>query len=330
VVLTDSDEGPDSIFGATLAPGATAFEQGRALFELGAMAGDQALVTDARGDAWIVSADAPTSTDCTAVALRPAGGAAFKSTYRPSCPNNGTGLEVQGLATSGDAYAAMVTQQPTANGKQERFAVQVGRSGHFGSRVELDTVPITDASAFLDPTGVVADRHGRYTVAWRHCNVFGWDCAIKAVVGTRAGRFGLPQTVLAAEPTPRVKVTATLADGAIAIERCVKNRPCTLSVSTVRNRRRFGRPHVIATGAQEQDFIGDDHGDLLLLYSRGTSLYATARKAGATTFGPAVRLSTTAANPNIISTLTAAYGPDDEALVTWSGQGSTSAAIFDR
>jgi hypothetical protein len=87
---------------------------------------------------------------------------------------------------------------------------------------------------------------------------------------------------------------------------------------------------VIATGAQEQDFIGDDHGDLLLLYSRGTSLYATARKAGATTFGPAVRLSTTAANPNIISTLTAAYGPDDEALVTWSGQGSTSAAIFDR
>jgi hypothetical protein len=176
---------------------------------------------------------------------------------------------------------------------------------------------------------VVADRHGRYTVAWRHCNVFGWDCAIKAVTGTRAGRFGKPQTVFTAEPTPRVKVTATVADGAIAIERCVRKGPCTLSVSTVGNRGRFGQTHVIANAAQEQDFIGDGHGDVLLLFSRGTVLYATTRKAGTTGFGPAVRLSMTAESPNVISTVTAAYGPDNEAIVTWSGQGSTTAAIYD-
>jgi hypothetical protein len=336
VVLTDSDEGPDSIYGATLAPGATAFEQGRVLSNWGAMAGDETLVADPRGDAWIASAGTPTSIDCTAVAFRPAGGAGFKITYEPPCPENTAlhpartpGLEVQGLAASGHAYAAMVTQQPTASGKQERFAVQVGRYGHFGRPIELDTVPITNASAFLDPTGVVADRHGRITVAWRRCNVYGWDCAIKAVTGTRAGRFGKPQTVVAPAPTPGVKVTATLADGTIAIQRCVKKRPCTLSESTVGNRGRFSKPRAIATGVQEQDFIGDDHGDLLLLYSRGSALYATVRNARATSFGPAIRLSTTAENPNVISTVTAAYGPDNDAIVTWSGQGATSAAVYD-
>jgi hypothetical protein len=327
VVLTDSDEGPDNIYGATLAPGATTLKQSRVLFELGAMAGDEALVTDPRGDAWITSAGAPTSIDCAAVAFRPAGGGAFKDTYEPPC--NNTALAVQGLAASGDGYAVMVTQQPTASGKHERFAVQVGRYGHFGRPIELDTVPITNASAFLDPTGVVADRHGRYTVAWRHCNVSGWDCAIKAVTGTDAGRFGKPQTVVAAAPTPKVSVTATLADGAIAMQRCVKKRPCILSVSTVRKDGRVGRPRVIATGVQEQDFISDDHGNLLLLYSRGSALYATARNAGATRFGRAIRLSTTAENPNVISTVTASYGPDNEAIVAWSGQGRTSAAVYD-
>ena len=78
-------------------------------------------------------------------------------------------VEVQGPAASGEAYAAMVTQQPAADGNREHSAVQVGRDGHFGRPIGLDAVPISDASAFLDPTGVVADRNGRYTVAWRHC-----------------------------------------------------------------------------------------------------------------------------------------------------------------
>jgi hypothetical protein len=293
------------------------------------MAGDETIVTDPRGDAWIASAGMPGSIDCTAVAFRPAGGALFRTTYHPPCPNTGTGLEVQGLAASGHAYAAMVTQQPTPNEKQARFAIQVGRYGHFGTPHELDTVPSTNASAFLDPTGVVADRHGRITVAWRHCNVYGWDCAIEAVTAAHAGRFGKPQSVVLPSPTPRVKVTATLADGAIAVERCVKRRPCILSASTASNRGRFSKPRAIATGVQEQDFIGDDHGDVLLLYSRGTALYAAVRKAGATSFDPAVRLSTSAENPNVISTVTAAYGPDNEAIVTWSGQGTTSAAVYD-
>jgi hypothetical protein len=335
VVLTDSDEGPDGIYGATLAPAATTFKQGRLLSGWGAMAGDETLVTDWRGDAWIASAGSPTSTDCTAVAFRPARGAAFRITYEPPCPENTAsrpaktpGLEVQGLAAGGHADAAMVTQQPTAGDKRQRFAVQVGRDGHFRRPVELDTVPITNASAFLAPTGAVANRQGRVTVAWTHCNVYGWDCAIKAVIGTLAGRIGKPQTVLAAAPTPRVKVTATMADGALAIERCAKKRPCILSVSTVRNDGRLGKPRVIAAGVREQEFIGDDHGDLLLLYSRDSALYATVRNAGSRRFGPA-RLSPTAENPNEISTVTAAYGPDNEAIVTWSGQGNTSAAVYD-
>jgi hypothetical protein len=333
VVLTDNDEyGPasGSIYGAVLAVGAPVFRQGRALFTMGAGAGDETLVTDPRGDAWIASAGTPTSLDCTAVAFRPAGGAAFTTTYQPGCPNSGTGLNVQGLAATGDADAAMVTQQATANGERERFAVQVGHDGHFGRPIRLDIVPSTDASAFLDPTGVVADRDGRYTGAWRHCNVFGWDCAIKVVTGTRAGRFTTPQTVLAGTPTPRVYVSAMLADGAIAIERCVRKRPCTLSASVVSNDGRFSKPHVIATGVQEQGFVGDDHGDLLLLYSRGSALYARVRNAGASSFAPAVRLSSTAESPNLISTVTAAYGPDNEAIVTWSRQGHTSAAVCDR
>jgi len=65
-----------------------------------------------------------------------------------------------------------------------------------------------------------------------------------------------------------------------------------------------------------------------LLYGRGNGLYATARNAGASRFGPAIRLSAAAENPDVISTLTAAYGPDDEAIVTWSDQRNTSAAVY--
>ena len=84
-------------------------------------------------------------------------------------------VEVQGPAASGEAYAAMVTQQPAADGNREHSAVQVGRDGHFGRPIGLDAVPISDASAFLDPTGVVADRNGRYIVAWRHSALRSWQ-----------------------------------------------------------------------------------------------------------------------------------------------------------
>jgi hypothetical protein len=329
VVLADNDEygsGSGDIFGATLAPGATAFTQGNPLFTMGAGAGTETLTVDPHGDAWIASGGAPESTNCTAVAFRPAGGAGFTTTYEPPCPDNNTGLEVQGLAAGADATAAMVSQQPTANGRQERLAVQVGRDGHFGRPIELDVVPMSSSSPFLDPRGVVADRTGRFTVAWRHCSGAGSHCAIEAVTGTRTGRFGKPQTVV--PPTPRAAITAAVADGSIAVERCVKHRRCTLSISTIGGRGRSGRPRVVATGVQLQDFIGDDHGDLLLLYRRGGALWATPVHAGARRFGPSVRLSATVFEPNIVSTVTAVYGPDNEAMVAWSGQGHTFAAVY--
>ncbi len=121
---------------------------------------------------------------------------------------------VHGLAC-GRSYTAMVTTQPTDGVNQNRFAVQVGRNGNFGRPIELDAAPVTDASAFLDPTGVVADRHGRHAVVWRRCNLDGSGCAIKALNGTEAGIFGEPQTVLAVASAPNLSVRASVADGAV-------------------------------------------------------------------------------------------------------------------
>jgi len=139
--------------------------------------------------------------------------------------------------------------------------VQIGRYGRLGRRHVLDTMPLSS-----HVIGITAGAAGAVTVAWTHCNVYGWDCGVFAADGTMTGGIGRAQRIAARIPSPKINITGWVADHGVAVLRCRRGRLCTLSVSVASRRGRFARPELIARGAAPLQFLGDGRRDLLLVY----------------------------------------------------------------
>jgi hypothetical protein len=298
----------------SLPAGGSRFTPGAPLPALsGTGVGPQLLAVDDAGGGFVTEMGG-----CTAVAYRPPGGR-FAVRYRDcSGPVN----SVDGITAVGDGYAALLTV--TSHRDDNAFYVQAGRFGRFGSRHLLDTMPTTGSSRFL---GVAAGAAGNVTVGWRHCNVFGWDCAIYAAQGSVRGRFGARQLIAAGAPSPKVNLTGLMAYDAIAVQRCVRHHPCTIAAAVARRNSRFARLQPISTDGRLLQLQGDRHGDELLVFGGPHGvLYAATRLQHAPRFSAPRRLSPPGVNP---STVTSAFGPRGEAIVAWSQNGQTMAAVYD-
>lgn len=314
-VFVGSDLGGD-VSTAALAPGTTGFLAGPALPALsGTGVGPQLLAVDGAGGAFASAVGA-----CIPLAYRLPGGR-FKTTYN-YCPK-GFDATVDGLAATGKGYAAVADELDYAT--QNRLYVQIGRHGRLGPRHLLDTVPVTNSSRVI---GLTADPAGGVTVAWRHCNVFGWNCSVHAADGSTTRGIRPGQTIAAGIRSPKVKTTGWVADRGVAVLRCVRGRPCTLSVSVAGRSGRFGEPEVIAHGSAPLQFLGDARGDLLLIYrDRHGAVDAVSRSPHSTRFSAPAQLAPPGTET---ATVTGAFGPDGEAIVAWSRAGATYAAVYHR
>jgi hypothetical protein len=313
VLAVGSDDAGD-VSTDSLAAGATGFTPGAALPALsGSGVGPQLLAVDDAGGGFLTEIGG-----CSAVPYRPPEGR-FAVRYR-DChqPDN----SVDGITAVGDGYAALLTV--TNRRDDNAFSVQAGRFGRFGSPHLLDTMPTTGSSRFL---GVAAGTGGDVTVGWRHCNVFGWGCAIYAADGSVRGRFGARQLIAAGTPSPKVDLTGLMAYDAIAAQRCVRHHPCAIEAALARRGGRFAPLRPISIDGRLLTLQGDRRGDELLVFAGPHGvLYAATRPQHARGFSGPRRLSPPGVNP---STVTAAFGARGEAIVAWSQNGQTMAAVYD-
>lgn len=197
--------------------------------------------------------------------------------------------------------------------------VQVGRFGRFGA-------PNLLSSDLLSGFGVVTDRDGSATVAWRGCTAGNQGCGVYGEQGSVYSGFAGQPTLIQASAA-NVRLSGLVADGAVAVRRCAAHRRCTISVALARPDREFTHPQAItANGRQLLELQSDDHGDLLLVWSneRGV-LYAATRAFGARRLSAPHRLSESGVNPG---TVAAAFGPRGEAIVAWSQSGRTIASVY--
>ncbi len=319
-VFVGSDLGGD-VSTATLAPGGSRFSAGPALSALsGTGVGPQLLAVDGAGGAFATAVGG-----CIPLAYRPPDGR-FKTTYN-YCAPGGFSATVDGLTATGNGYAAVADEIDHAH--QNSMYVQIGRYGRLGPRHLLDTVPITNSSHVI---GITADRTGGVTIAWTHCNVYGWNCGVFAADGTMTRGIGPAHAIAAGIRSPKINTTGWVADHGVAFLRCARGRPCTLSVSVAGRRGRFGVPQMIARGATPEQFLGDGRGDLLLVYrDHHDAIYAVSRPASSHHFSAPVRLAppgTDTGTATDTTTVTGAFGPDREAIVAWSHAGKTYAAVY--
>jgi hypothetical protein len=313
------------LFGATLTPWAATFNVPTPFNALSSMNGDETLVTDRQGDAWIgTSSGSAGSDECPGAAYRAAGSDRFTMTYAASCPN-GSSLEMDGLASGGHGDAAMLTSQGTSRGNAQRLAVRIGHAGAFGRSIALGSVGGVSPSGF---DGITGDRNGEYTIAWTSCTGSPTVCAVRVATGATPAQLSRPQTVIARVPGDRGAQNpyVDVGDGGLIVEECSRasSSDCTLLASSRTRSGRFGAPQTIAKHAQARIFVSDDHRDLLLVYTQGKTTHATVRRSGASRFDRAIDVPVSSANQGI----TAAYGPDDEAAVAWSTAHRTTVEIY--
>jgi hypothetical protein len=312
------------LFGATLTPGATAFNVPAPFKALSSMSGDETLVTDRQGDAWIGTAGSAGTGECPGAAYQAAGSGRFTATYAASC-SNASSLKMDGIASGGHGNAAMLTSQGTIRGNAQRLAVRIGHAGTFGRSIALGSTAGSLPSGF---GGITGDRNGEYTIAWTTCTESATSCAVQVASGATPAQLSRPQTVIARVPGERGDQNphVDVGDGGLVVQECPKSSSsdCTLLASSRTRSGRFRPPQTIAKHAQARDFVSDDHRDLLLIYTRGKVTLATVRPAGASRFSRSVRLPVSAANQG----MTAAYGPGGEAAVAWSGAHRTSVEIY--
>ena len=282
------------------------------------------LATDGAGGAFMAGDG---SNGCTTVAYRPAYGA-FATTYRSAVCGDKLRNVVQGIAATGDGYAALLSESldETGTGTSSLW-IQVGRFGRFRA-------PVLLSSVVGRPFGVATDRDGATTVAWTGCTpgpvlndlLTLHSCNVYAQTGTAAGGFS-GQPALIAPSAPGVRLDATVADRAVAVRRCARHQRCTIAVAVARAGGGFAPlQRVTARGRRLVTLQSDGRGDLLVVWSnyRGI-LFAVTKAASARRFSVPHRLSGPGVNP---ATATAAFGPDGEAIVAWSQSGRTSAAVF--
>lgn len=161
---------------------------------------------------------------------------------------------------------------------------------------------------------------GRFKNTYNYCP--------RAFNATVDGLAAAGQTIAAGIRSPKVKTSGWVADRGVAVLRCVRGRPCTLSASVAARGKRFGAPQVIARGAAPLQFLGDGRGDLLLVYSdRHGAVDAVSRSPRAVRFSAPVQLAPPGTET---ATVTGAFGPDGEAIVAWSHAGTTYAAVYHR
>ncbi len=117
------------------------------------------LATDGAGGAFMAGDG---SNGCTTVAYRPAYGA-FSTTYRSAVCGDKLRNVVQGIAATGDGYAALLSESldETGTGTSSLW-IQVGRFGRFRA-------PVLLSSVVGRPFGVATARDGAATVAWTGC-----------------------------------------------------------------------------------------------------------------------------------------------------------------
>jgi hypothetical protein len=323
-ILVAGDTKLSQLFGATLAPGAAAFDVPAPFKALQSMSGEETLVTDRQGDAWIGTSGSAGNDECPGAAYRAAGSGRFTTTYAAACPN-GSSLEMDGLASGGQGNAAMLTGQDTTHGDAQRLAVRIGHAGAFGRSVALGSVAGFFPSGF---NGIAGDRNGDYTIGWTTCTGSPTSCAVRVASGATPAQLSRPQTVIAHVPGDRgaQNPSVDVGDGGLVVQECPTStsNDCTLLASSRTRSGRFGPPQTIAKHAQARDFVSNDHRDLLLVYTQGTATHATVRPAGASRFSRSVRLPVSSANQGI----TAAYGPGSEAAIAWSGAHRTSIKIY--
>ena len=144
---------------ATLAPGSTHFTVSPR-----APAGLESsdfieLATDGAGGTFMAGDG---NNGCTIVAYRPARGA-FATTYRSTVCGDRLRSVVQGIAATGDGYAALLSESLDETGTgTSSLLIQVGRFGRFSA-------PFVLSSVVGRPFGLATGRDGAATVAWTGC-----------------------------------------------------------------------------------------------------------------------------------------------------------------
>jgi hypothetical protein len=316
---------------ATLSPRATRMHTQAA--PRGLAASDAyALATDAAGNAFLAGDGAD---GCTAVAFRAPRGR-FRTTYRTRGCDSATPNVFDAIAATSRGYAGLLTEAISEAGvAPNRLYVQTGRDGHFGRAVRL--------GRFLGgPVGLAADADGELTAEWTDCQagtlsngqLSTTDCDIAATTGsvTRGFRARARSSAPVATGTTLARarsgttLSALTADRGVAVSRCVAHRGCSFTATTARPGGGFRSAHRLGRGTTLISLSGDDHGDLLAVWTDGHDhLYAATASAATGRWSADHALSAGAVNPADVS---AAYGPRGRAVVAWSVANRTYAASY--